>query len=92
MDTKKVIITIGRQFGSGGRLVGHRLAERLGIAYYDKELIKIDFTGCHSILKDFNQKALSIKSHLSYQLGQALIKAYKNKWGALSNFFLRPTA
>lgn len=31
--------------------------------------------------KDFNQKALSIKSHLSYQLGQALIKAYKNKWG-----------
>lgn len=23
---------------------------------YDKELIKIDFTGCHSILKDFNQK------------------------------------
>lgn len=41
MDTKKVIITIGRQFGSGGRLVGHRLAERLGIAYYDKELINL---------------------------------------------------
>ena len=37
---KKVIITIGRQFGSGGRTVGKKLAEQLGIAYYDKELIK----------------------------------------------------
>lgn len=36
---KKVIITIGRQFGSGGRTVGKKLAEQLGIAYYDKELI-----------------------------------------------------
>lgn len=33
------IITIGRQYGSGGRLVGHALAERLEIPYYDKELL-----------------------------------------------------
>ncbi|HCA33542.1 MAG TPA: cytidylate kinase-like family protein, partial [Lachnospiraceae bacterium] len=33
------IITIGRQFGSGGREIGRRLAERLGIAYYDKEIV-----------------------------------------------------
>lgn len=32
-------ITIGRQRGCGGRLVGKELAERLGIAYYDKENI-----------------------------------------------------
>lgn len=32
------IITIGREFGSGGREIGKRLAERLGIAYYDKEI------------------------------------------------------
>ena len=38
---KKVIITIGRQFGSGGRTVGKKLAEQLGIAYYDKELINL---------------------------------------------------
>lgn len=38
---KKIIITIGRQFGSGGRTVGKKLAEKLGIAYYDKELINL---------------------------------------------------
>ncbi len=34
-----LIITIGRQFGSGGREIGRKVAELLGINYYDKELI-----------------------------------------------------
>ena len=34
------IITVSRQFGSGGRSVGKKLAEKLGYAYYDKELVK----------------------------------------------------
>lgn len=38
---KKIIVTIGRQFGSGGRTIGKKLAEQLGIAYYDKELINL---------------------------------------------------
>lgn len=38
---KKIIITIGRQFGSGGRTIGKKLAGQLGIAYYDKELINL---------------------------------------------------
>ena len=33
------IITIGRQFGSGGREFGKRLSEELGYAYYDKEIV-----------------------------------------------------
>ncbi len=33
------IITIGREFGSGGRELGRRLAEELGIEYYDREII-----------------------------------------------------
>ena len=33
------IITIGREFGSGGRELGLRLSQRLGIAYYDQEII-----------------------------------------------------
>ena len=32
-------ITIGRSFGAGGRAVGRLLADRLGIEYYDKELL-----------------------------------------------------
>ena len=35
------IITISRQYGSGGRLIGQKLAERLGIPFYDKELITL---------------------------------------------------
>lgn len=35
----KKIITIGREFGSGGREFGRRLSEALGIAYYDQEII-----------------------------------------------------
>ncbi len=35
----KKIITIGREFGSGGRELGKRLAEELNIAYYDKEIL-----------------------------------------------------
>lgn len=36
-----VVITIARQYGSGGRTVGEMLAERLGIHFYDKELSKL---------------------------------------------------
>ncbi len=35
----KTIITIGRQFGSGGREIGERVAEHYGIRCYDKELL-----------------------------------------------------
>lgn len=38
MSTKQ-IITIGRQFGAGGRTIGKELACRLGVDFYDKELI-----------------------------------------------------
>ena len=35
----KRIITISREFGSGGRFVGEEVAKKLGIAYYDKNVI-----------------------------------------------------
>lgn len=35
----KYVITIGRQFGSGGREIGKIVASKLGIKYYDKELL-----------------------------------------------------
>ena len=38
-EERKTIITISREFGSGGRLIGQRLAERLGVPYYDKQLL-----------------------------------------------------
>ena len=36
---KNLVITIGRQFGSGGRQIGKQLSEKLGIPYYDKEIL-----------------------------------------------------
>lgn len=36
---EKRIITISREFGSGGRTIGHLVAEKLGIPFYDKELV-----------------------------------------------------
>lgn len=38
--TTKTVITIGRQYGSSGRLIGQKLAAQLGIKCYDKELLE----------------------------------------------------
>ena len=37
---EKFVITINREVGSGGRTVGRKLAEKLGVKYYDKALIE----------------------------------------------------
>ena len=39
--TKNTIITIGRQFGSGGHEIGELLAKKLGIPFYDRNLVKM---------------------------------------------------
>lgn len=41
MIEKNLVITIGRQYGSGGRMVGKALAEELGIHYYDEEILTL---------------------------------------------------
>jgi cytidylate kinase len=37
---QKIVITINRELGSGGRTIGKMLAEKLGVSFYDKALIK----------------------------------------------------
>ena len=37
---EKFVITINRELGSGGRTVGRKLAEKLGVDFYDKAVIK----------------------------------------------------
>ena len=36
---KHIVITIGREYGSGGRLIAKQLSEKMGITFYDKQLI-----------------------------------------------------
>jgi cytidylate kinase len=40
-DMNNIILSIGRQFGSGGGEIGKKLADELNISYYDKELLAI---------------------------------------------------
>ena len=37
--TDRFVVTIGRQYGSGGKIIGEKLAKALGIPFYDKELL-----------------------------------------------------
>lgn len=62
------IITIGREFGSGGRELGHKLAKELKIAYYDKQILseiveKTDFS------REYVQEV--IENRLTYMLPPA---------------------
>ncbi len=41
MDAGKMIITIGREYGSGGTDIGKELALKLGIPFYDKEILSL---------------------------------------------------
>ncbi len=55
----RTCITIGRQYGSGGREIGKRLAERLELPFYDRELLLIAAEGSGidlSVLEDFDEK------------------------------------
>lgn len=66
------IITINRQFGSGGRLIAEGLAERLGIEYLDRKILaecaaKMGFIEEH--LKGFEEKAPSIWTTPTVEMG-----------------------
>ena len=55
----KEVITIGREFGSGGHEVGRRLAAELGLKLYDKELMKMmaqESNICEQVLEDYDEK------------------------------------
>ena len=57
-----MVITISRQFASGGHEIGQKLAEKLGFKFYDKELIykAAEMSGISpDILKEVDEKAAS---------------------------------
>lgn len=54
-----IYVTIGRQFGSGGREIGKKVAEALGIPYYDKELLVVaakESGLSHQFLTEYDEK------------------------------------
>ena len=76
------IITISRQFGSGGRELGKRLADRLGWDYYDKEIIDT-LAAEHGLDPEYVKRALSNHGWHNVQL------SYRNSF---SNLLYHPGA
>lgn len=61
------ILTIGREFGSGGRELGRRLSEELGIAYYDQEIIR-EIARRTSLSEQYVQAIAERKPTFSYPI------------------------
>lgn len=79
---RKIIITIGRQFGSGGRELGRRLAARLGIPYYDKELLSRAASNA-GVAEEFvtgndERSPRFLSSVMSFSMGFAPVTWYQN--------------
>lgn len=58
--SKNLVITIGREFGSGGHEIARRLSEEMGIKMYDKEIISIvakNHGYSEEVLNDIDEKA-----------------------------------
>lgn len=82
MENAKVIINIGRQLGSGGRQIGRLLADRLQLAYYDKELVA-EASKASGLCKDCFEKADERRNRpLSGLLGWG---GFAGGFGGLSN-------
>lgn len=75
---EKYVITIARQYGSGGRTIGKMLAEKLGIHFYDKELLKLasDDSGINETL--FNTADEKVKQSVFSKMFKNE-KAYKGE-------------
>ncbi len=61
----KFVITIARQYGSGGRTIGQMLANQLGVEYYDKDLIvkASEESGINmSLFADADERSRGLKS------------------------------
>lgn len=63
------VISISREFGSGGREIGYRLAKKLGIPFYDKEIISMAAEDSNISEEIFhaNDEVIGHKERIDYQ-------------------------
>ena len=77
-----IVVTIGRQFGSGGRELGREIARRLGFDYYDKELLSraaADAGVSEEFVRDNDERfPRFISSVLSFNMGVSSLAWYQN--------------
>lgn len=71
-----MIITIGREFGSGGKYIGERLAEELGMKFYDAELITRVSRERNINIRTLNENDEKHKKSFWYTLAMASMSMY----------------
>jgi cytidylate kinase len=84
---KHIILAIGRQFGSGGRVIGKKLATSLGIPYYDKELIALaaqESGLCKDVFEKADEKTSGGLAY-AFSMGHAYLGMYTPYVDILSN-------
>ena len=62
----KKIITIGREFGSGGREIGRWIAEKLQIAYYDQEIVT-EIAKRTKLSEEYVERITEDRPYMAYQ-------------------------
>ncbi len=88
----KRIITIGREFGSGGRELGRRLSEEMGIAYYDQEIIT-EIANRTSLSEQYvqavveNQPAFSFPIHIGRSFYPAVSPVFEQSMAVFQEQF-----
>ena len=63
----KKVITIGREFGSGGREIGRRIAEKLQIAYYDQEIVT-EISKRTRLSEEYVERITEDRPYMSYPI------------------------
>ena len=63
----KKVITIGREFGSGGREIGRRIAEKLQIAYYDQEIVT-EIAKRTKLSEEYVERITEDRPYISYPI------------------------
>lgn len=61
------IVTVGREFGSGGRELGRRLSEDLGIAYYDRQIVT-EIANRTSLSEEYVHQIIEHKPYMPFPI------------------------
>ena len=80
----KKIVTISREYGSGGRIIGKLVAEKLGVPFFDKEVIDLAVEKSGFSREMIESAELKAKSSFAYSLASTVSFGESVTGGALS--------
>lgn len=80
----KKLVTISREYGSGGRIIGKMLADKLDVPFYDKEIIDMAVQESGFSREMIENAELKAKSSFAYNLASALNFSEGMSSGSLS--------